>query len=117
LTAIAQVKSLVRIDRHQISKSWTFAEFLRLQAPYGLNGHQYGFAFLSLDLTGNRCSFGEVEAASYIRVDYHFGPTRSISPVRGSDSKLSFVDTFQYSSSCIGHRNVPWVFLLKIEGD
>jgi hypothetical protein len=26
LTAITQVESLVRIDRHQVGKSWTFAE-------------------------------------------------------------------------------------------
>jgi hypothetical protein len=39
LTAIAQVKSLVRIDRHQVSKSWTFAEILRSHSPYGFNGH------------------------------------------------------------------------------
>jgi hypothetical protein len=121
LAATAQVKSFVRVNRHQIGKSCAFAEGLRLHASKGLDGHQPGFAFLSLDLTGDGCSFDQGKATSQIWVDHHFGQSRPIRPVRGSDCKPQFVpkgtpcgaDTFQYSSCRIGHQNIPWVFLQR----
>jgi hypothetical protein len=64
LAATAQIKSFVRVNRHQIGKSCAFAEGLRLHAPKGLDGHQPGFAFLSLDLTGDGCSFDQGKATS-----------------------------------------------------
>jgi hypothetical protein len=84
-----------------------------LHAPQGLDGHQPGFAFRSLDLTGDGCSFDQGKAASYIGMDHHFGPPRPIRPVRGPDCKLLFANTFQYSSCRIGHQNIPWTFLQR----
>jgi len=113
LAATAKVKSFVWIYHHQIGKTRAFTEALRLHAPYGLNSHQPGFAFLSLDLTGDGCSFGKSKATSQIWVDHHFSQSRPIRPVGCSDCKPQFADTFQYSSCCIGHQNVPWAFLQR----
>jgi len=113
LAGSAQVKSFVRIDGHQIGKSRTFAKCFRFHTSHRLDGQQFSFAFLSLDLTGNGCSFSEPEAASNIRLHYHFGRPRSIRTFGCSYRELLFVDVFQYSSYCIGHKNVPFKFLQR----
>jgi hypothetical protein len=110
LAGSAQVKPFVRIDGHQIGKPGAFAKGFRFHAPHRLDGYQFSFAFLSLDLTGNGSSFSEPEAASYIRLHYHFSRPRSIRTVGCSYRELLFVDTSQYSSYCIGHKNVPFNF-------
>jgi hypothetical protein len=113
LAAIAEVKSFMRIDRHHIGKMWAFAEVFRSHATHRLDGDQSGFAFLSLETTGNGCSFSQGKAANMIWANHHFGQSRSIRPVSSSYHKLLFADTFQYSSSRFGHRNFPWTYLQK----
>jgi hypothetical protein len=94
LAATAQVKTLVRIDRHQIGKAWACAKGLRHHTAKRLDGHQLRFAFLWLDLTGDGCPFDQSKAASQIRVNHHFGQSRTIGPVGGSNRKLQFANTF-----------------------
>ena len=110
LAGIAQVKSFVRIDRHQIGKPRTFAKGFRFHAPYGLDGHQFSFAFLSLKLAGYDYALSQIMAADQIRLNHHLGRPRSIRTFGCSDHILLFFDAFYYSSNCIGHENVPFKF-------
>ena len=110
LAGTAQVESFVRIDGHQIREMGALTKIFRGHAPDGFDRYKFPFAFLSLGLSGDRGSFGELITLGQNRLDHQLALRRPIGPLGGPDGKLSFVDSFQYSSNRIGHQNTPWEF-------